>query len=258
METIKKGSKGEAVRLLRSWLGLPQGDEFDAVVDAAVKAYQRSQGLGTDGIVGKKTWLALTCEQVVKKSVAQDSDYKMLADALGIEYAALRAVVQVETGGKGGFITAGKPAILFEGHIMYAECKALGRNMTLLSKKYPKLIYPKWTKAYYVGGAGEWGRFKLACEIDRACAIKATSWGLFQILGRNYKTCGCSSVEDFYAKMCRSEAWQLVLGIRFIDNSGLTDLLRQRRWSEFAKRYNGSGQVAYYANKLAAAYQRWK
>lgn len=256
MQTIRKGSKGAEVRLLRGWLALPGGDEFDAATEAAVKEYQRQEGLAADGIVGSKTWFALACDNVARRGNVAAEDYESLASALNIEEAALRAVIDVETGGKGGFCAAGKASILFEGHVFYAELKAAKKNVTDLAKRYPKIVYPKWTKAYYVGGTGEWGRFKIACEIERTCAIKATSFGLFQILGRNYKLCGCKSAEDFFSKMQRNEAWQLVLGLRFIVNSGLVPYLKKKDWTAFARRYNGSGQVSYYAGKLRTAYEK--
>lgn len=257
MQTIKKGHKCADVRLLREWLSLPSGDDFDAATEAAVKAYQRQEGLDVDGIVGSKTWFALACDACVRDGRVSADEYAYLASALGIEEAALRAVVEVESAGS-GFCAMGKASILFEGHVFYAELKAAKKDVATLARKYPKIVYPKWTKAYYVGGAGEWGRFKLAAEIDRTCAIKATSFGLFQILGRNYKLCGCSSAEDFYSKMQRNEAWQLVLGLRFIVNSGLVPYLQKKSWSDFARRYNGSGQVAYYAGRLSKAYGKWR
>lgn len=46
-----------------------------------------------------------------------DEDFTQVAELLGCEPAALKAVQQVETGGRGGFFSPGRPAILFEGHI---------------------------------------------------------------------------------------------------------------------------------------------
>jgi len=64
MKTIKRGSKGEEVKLLQELL-CKAG--FNVVVDSdfgqkthdAVLAYQKSKSLVADGIVGQKTWTAL-------------------------------------------------------------------------------------------------------------------------------------------------------------------------------------------------------
>ena len=46
-----------------------------------------------------------------------DADFANAAGLLGVETAAIRAVLEVGTGNKGGFLAPGKPTILFEGHV---------------------------------------------------------------------------------------------------------------------------------------------
>ncbi|MEA4928605.1 MAG: peptidoglycan-binding domain-containing protein [Candidatus Limiplasma sp.] len=64
--TVKRGCKGGAVRRLQTWLNDVQGGDllaedgdFGPATDAAVRVFQRAQGLTADGIVGPKTWAAL-------------------------------------------------------------------------------------------------------------------------------------------------------------------------------------------------------
>lgn len=63
--TLRKGDRSEAVKSLQQILtktGAYDGQingVFDAETLKAVKQFQRSSGLGVDGIVGKKTWTAL-------------------------------------------------------------------------------------------------------------------------------------------------------------------------------------------------------
>ena len=59
METIKKGSRGEAVKILQTKLGITADGIFGAKTEAAVMDYQAKHGLAADGIVGAKTWAAL-------------------------------------------------------------------------------------------------------------------------------------------------------------------------------------------------------
>lgn len=64
---VRRGCKGGAVRRLQTWLldlGYDLGaygadGDFGAVTDAAARAFQQSQGLTADGVVGPKTWAAL-------------------------------------------------------------------------------------------------------------------------------------------------------------------------------------------------------
>jgi hypothetical protein len=57
MPTLRKGSRGEAVKTLQKLLGgLVIDGIFGNNTEKAVKKYQKIQGLNNDGIVGKLTW----------------------------------------------------------------------------------------------------------------------------------------------------------------------------------------------------------
>lgn len=56
---IKKGRKGNRVKLLQQLVGATADGIFGAKTLAAVKAYQSKKGLAVDGIVGLNTWKAL-------------------------------------------------------------------------------------------------------------------------------------------------------------------------------------------------------
>lgn len=59
MTTLKKGSKGEEVKVLQKALNVTVDGDFGPKTEEAVKAFQKSKGLTPDGIVGPKTWVAL-------------------------------------------------------------------------------------------------------------------------------------------------------------------------------------------------------
>ena len=74
--TLRKGNKGEAVKELQTMLnakgydcGKVDGD-FGSKTLAAVKAFQKANGLTVDGVVGQKTWTALNGAQPVTKYTA--------------------------------------------------------------------------------------------------------------------------------------------------------------------------------------------
>ena len=67
MQTIKRGSKGTAVKemqqlLIAAGYNMPKygaDGSFGAESEAALRAFQRDNGLSVDGICGPKTWAAL-------------------------------------------------------------------------------------------------------------------------------------------------------------------------------------------------------
>lgn len=186
---------------------------------------------------------------------------KDLANRLGIEPALLKAVQLVEAAGRDGFLADGRPQILFEGHIMYKEFhkKFPDRDLDYLCKSFSMVFYPKWDKSKYFGGLGEYKRLELAKEIDEECALKATSWGMFQIMGFNHNLCGCKDVFDFVHKMSESHEKQLELMYYFMNNSGCLKELKEKDWAGFAKKYNGPGYAQNaYDQKLRNAYENFK
>jgi hypothetical protein len=188
-----------------------------------------------------------------------DEDFTQVAELLGCEPAALKAVQQVETGGRGGFFSPGRPAILFEGHIFWTQLKKRGSNPEDYVKGNENILYPKWEKGHYKGGIGEYDRLEQARKINREAADVSASWGMFQIMGFNYAACGEESIESFVRSMCESEFKQLLLTANFIKkNSQMLQALQARDWAVFAKCYNGPAYAQNrYDVKLEAAYQKY-
>ena len=77
--TLKKGDRSEAVKSLQQILtkaGIYDSEVngvFDAETAKAIKQFQRSNGLGVDGVVGKKTWAALIDGDTTSANGAFDS-----------------------------------------------------------------------------------------------------------------------------------------------------------------------------------------
>lgn len=189
-----------------------------------------------------------------------DARIAEIARENGIHPAALLAVKLIESGTKSGFLDSGKPQILFEGHVFYKYLKANVKSLDInkLCAQYPNIVYPKWDKSKYFGGEKEWTRLEQARKINMKYANYAASWGMFQVMGFNYKTCGCKSIDEFVEKMCTSQEQQLLLTLNFLKNSNLIVPLQKRQWATFAKGYNGPGfaQNKYHI-KLQAAYNNY-
>jgi peptidoglycan hydrolase-like protein with peptidoglycan-binding domain len=57
--TLRRGAVNALVTEVQKKVGAAPTGTFDAATEAAVRAFQRDQGLLADGIVGPKTWAAL-------------------------------------------------------------------------------------------------------------------------------------------------------------------------------------------------------
>ncbi len=179
------------------------------------------------------------------------ADYQAVANAIGCEVAAVRAVVSVEAAGS-GFYSDGRPKILFEAH-WFGDL-----TNDDYDDDYPSISSPVWNRNLYIGGVGEWDRLYLACTLDRAAAMKSASWGLGQVMGFNYKAAGYGDVETFVRDMHVSEGKQLMAMFNFIKSNGLDRALIRRDWATFARGYNGESYRANaYDEKLQDSYNYW-
>jgi hypothetical protein len=57
--TLRRGDRGEPVKLVQAKIDVEANGTFDAGTEAAVRAFQRNHGLVGDGIVGPRTWATL-------------------------------------------------------------------------------------------------------------------------------------------------------------------------------------------------------
>ena len=110
-----------------------------------------------------------------------DEELLEAADKFNLPVSTIHAVLDVESGGS-GFLKDGRPKILFEGHVFWRELRKAGLSPQKLVPGNEDILYMNWTKAHYVGGAGEYARLDKAIKIDREAALKSASWGLFQIM----------------------------------------------------------------------------
>lgn len=183
----------------------------------------------------------------MSKPVLGEQDYIDAAKTIGCALSSVKAVAQVESAGA-GFLASDFPKILFEGHIF---CKY---TRGIYSAEHPTISYPKWTKAFYLGGEREYERLNAAKALDVTAALMSTSWGKFQIMGFNFALCGYKSVGEFVAAMYLSEREHLLAFIEYVKHVGLDDELRDKRWAAFADKYNGPQyRKNNYDGRLAAA-----
>ncbi len=177
-------------------------------------------------------------------------DFEAAAARLFCDVAAVRAVAEVESGGRSGFLPDKRPKILFESRLFHELTRGIYDANADVST-------PTWVRNYK-GGAAEYTRLAKAVRLDRPAALKATSWGMFQILGTNHRACGFPDVESYVDAQLVSEGAHLQAFVGFVVTNKLDDELRDRRWADFARGYNGPGyRQNHYDEKIAAAYAKY-
>lgn len=178
-----------------------------------------------------------------------DADFEHAAQALGVDEAAMRAVAQVESIGR-GFLPGGEPVILFERHVFSRLTKGkFDKDFSDVSNRSP-------------GGYGrksdQHARLQRAAALDREAALQSASWGMFQVMGFNYRACGFSRLQSFINAMYAGEQEQMAATVRFIRaNPPMHAALQVRDWAKFAAAYNGPAyRRNRYDEKLATAYRQ--
>lgn len=85
MAMLKLGMAGEPVRRLQQKLGVAVDGQFGAATDAALKAYQKQNGLAVDGIAGPDTFAHMGLHELVLLMPGSAGEtVKKLQTALGI------------------------------------------------------------------------------------------------------------------------------------------------------------------------------
>lgn len=179
-----------------------------------------------------------------------DDDFERAALALDCDVPAIKAVCEVEAP-RGGFLPGGEPVILFEAHHFSRLTNGA------FNASHPWISSRAWNRALYKGGQAEHVRLAEAAALDRDAALQSASWGKFQIMGFNFYACGFAGIQDFINAMYESEGRHLDAFVGFVKHERIDGPLREHRWADFARRYNGAGYAAnQYDVKLAAAWAR--
>lgn len=257
-QILKSGAQGQAVADLQALLigqgyALERTHVYDGATFAAVLDVQRAARLVADGVYGPKTAAALAGADLRK--LMKESDLQRAADMLGVSVVIVKAVNEVEVNSS-GFLADGRPVILFERHVFYRQLGEYGLDPEPLALRLPGIVNQQ--RGGYAGGAAEYRRLATAVEVCGPAAWESASWGAFQVMGYHWKRLGYPTVEDFVARMQRSEGEHLDAFVRFVKaDPALHKALAARKWAVFAKGYNGPAyRENLYDIKLERAYDR--
>ena len=192
-----------------------------------------------------------------------------VAATINLPERTLRAFVAVESAGSG--LTPAGPVIRLEVHKfwLFAPSSLYPRIDARFRVKGPKpweghewrpfATEGEWWPMHQPGDRGQRNEhvaLEVAKSIDADAAIRATSYGLGQVLGDNWRRLGFTSTADF-ERMQSTEYGQIVTMGRFIAaDATLLKALRGLDFVTAARRYNGGGQVDEYARRLADAYRK--
>jgi hypothetical protein len=186
-----------------------------------------------------------------------ENEIRLVAEAGGLDPAALLAIVEVESGGQALVEIGGRPMplIMYEFHVFHRQLRPAARaaavSAGLAAPRWGQIPYPRPQRDRYA----LLSRAKL---IDREAAYAACSWGVGQVLGENARWLGYESAEALAEEAISGAAGQVRLMLRYIERRGLRDALIRRDWATFARGYNGPLHARHdYAGRMARAYARW-
>lgn len=188
-----------------------------------------------------------------------------LAAEARVDPRALRAVIAVEAGPEG--VVSGRPVVRLEVHRLWlgaprdlrpqvdARFRVAGPR-AWQGHEY-RLEDGSWAALHRPGRGGqalEHEALAVARAIHEQAAVEATSWGAGQLLGLHWRLLGYASPTAM-ASAQSAEETQLHDLVVYLVATGAVAHLRAHDWRAFARAYNGSGQVDWYAGRLAAAYE---
>ncbi|MBZ0126830.1 MAG: N-acetylmuramidase family protein, partial [Rhodocyclaceae bacterium] len=141
---MRKGDTGASVRELQHRLAaagfeVEKDGWFGDKTEAAVVAFQQRTGLVADGIAGPKTMAVLETGRRPARLLGQ-ADIEKAAEDLGVAVAAVMAVNEVESLGR-GFLPDGRPVILFERHVMHRLLAEAGYDADATAARFPNVVH---------------------------------------------------------------------------------------------------------------------
>ena len=136
--------------------------------------------LDTDTLTHPHPPMLLTVERLTER------DYIEVANRLGVEPEAIKAVVDIEAGKEHrGFFKPGLPLINFDLTMFRKFAGKAGINLAKYNRTHAAVFNRPNARAHGSTQAAQQHRLRTARSIDDETAVMGTFWGMFQIGGFN-------------------------------------------------------------------------
>lgn len=236
---LKFGSTGIAVndlqrRLFYFGCKVPINGFFDKKTLETIKTIQKRFGLVVSGIYDYRV-----NEVLSDRSAAfflKEKELLELAKKHKLQPALVAALV--DTYSVKDFDEKHKLQLVFKRDVFYSLLKKAKYNVSVLSKSHPNIIHSE--RGGYLGGQAEKLRLTKASAINQDLAAMSVNYGMFEIPGTAYQSCGFESIHDFVKTMRTSEKNQVDVFLTYLDSNQLLDKLRELKFVDFAKAYDES------------------
>ncbi|WP_295977225.1 N-acetylmuramidase family protein [uncultured Variovorax sp.] len=195
-----------------------------------------------------------------------ESQYERMAQELGCEVAAIKAVAKTESN-SAAYFPNGLPAILFERHKFFKLTKPANGNHPY--SKFPEICNPipggySLPADYGADSMRIWQYERLvkAAQLNRSAAVASCSWGAFQVMGEYWKPMGYNSPEELANECMKSVDGQAKLFMEYIKMKNkevkIIQTLIDKDWEGFTSYYNGANwknQNKHYPETMEKAYR---
>ena len=258
MNILKYNDSNEEVLLLQRALNeltgknLTADGNFGKLTEEALRYYQVRNQLDVTGVYGEKDFAKI--DPLITRKYIREKDIELRANVARLPVNIIKALRKVEAK-SAGFLPNGKVVILFERHKFY-QYLSLNKGKSFadtIVRSNPSICNP--VRGGYLGNEKEYPRITKAATIDKDAALMSASYGLFQIMGFNYKLAGYSNVSDYVQAMETSETLQLDAVLSFIKkNKNLKTAVENSDFKNIALYYNGPANATNdYIGKLRNA-----
>lgn len=188
------------------------------------------------------------------KPTPTEQDWVNCARALNCPPENLLAVKAVESGGS-AFNSDGRLVLAYEDHVFGKRTgyrfQKTHPHLSRRGFKHVKSVAPSDPHPHKLNQEERWMLLAEACELDFDAAVQSCSYGMWQIMGFNYRKLSFSSPMHMIEVMYEGYEGQWECFLRFCRYAGCLDALRKGDWLTFERLYNGGGQKGAYAKRLA-------
>jgi hypothetical protein len=193
------------------------------------------------------------------------ADIKAAAEKLNCPPGMIHAISKQESL-TSSFLTIGNrmvPKILYERHLFRKYTAPSKGAQSPYEAKYPDICGDSYHRTrrsrknesidlvtgdvaleddvYGHGGLAQYRRLVKAYQLDPDAALRACSWGKFQILGNNHENAGFKTAGEFVRAMSRNEVEHLKAFLQFAAHNRLLRTgLQQKNFEMVAEGHNGS------------------